>query len=197
VASLSSSVNKASSSFAPVGITSPFTGDLYAIKIYDPDTSQELWNDHAAHFGVIYDLKSVLFPLSSLVFFLCLTLSDLYRWSTGDAYLLSCSSDGQSKIWKYLEAEGGSKQISFSPHDITWLIPPSLTLCHSLDFVGSKRKRSIRISSSLFQVLPSLFCLLPLTPAAGPHPSPLASSLHILRHLPGYPTLLTSCPHLS
>jgi hypothetical protein len=58
VASLTSVENKTISSFAPIGTTSPFTGDLYAIHIFDPDTSRELWAECAAHYGVIYDLRS-------------------------------------------------------------------------------------------------------------------------------------------
>mmetsp|Transcript_2505 Transcript_2505/g.3848 ORF Transcript_2505/g.3848 Transcript_2505/m.3848 type:complete len:1065 (+) Transcript_2505:68-3262(+) len=67
--------------FSPTGLTSPFSGCVYAVRLYDPDTGVEVWSDNAAHFGVIYDLK----------------------WSMNDGYLLSCSSDGQCKVWRMSE----------------------------------------------------------------------------------------------
>lgn len=33
------------------------TGPIYALKLYDPDTGQEVWSDLNAHYGVIYDIK--------------------------------------------------------------------------------------------------------------------------------------------
>jgi hypothetical protein len=30
---------------------------MYAVRVYDPDSAEEIWSDKAAHFGVIYDLR--------------------------------------------------------------------------------------------------------------------------------------------
>lgn len=59
------------------GHTLPFSGSLFGVAVFDPDTGVLIWCDDRAHFGVVYDLK----------------------WSLDDGYLLSCSSDGQCKVW--------------------------------------------------------------------------------------------------
>lgn len=110
--------------------------------------------------------------------------SQLHRWSTGDAYLLSCSSDGQSKIWKCLETEGSE---SWNPFHKILLTPLSLRF-------EKKTEHSRGAITLPGKSLP--FLRLTTVIAACPYASPLPSSIHLLCNISGFPTFFFST-HLS
>lgn len=53
---------------------------IYSLILYNTDTDEEIWADHIAHHGVIYDIQ----------------------WSKNDRYLLTTSGDGSCKVWDLL-----------------------------------------------------------------------------------------------
>jgi hypothetical protein len=61
-----------------------FSEITYCLRLYDTDLDEEIWAEEVAHHSVIYDLK----------------------WSKNDRFLITCSGDGNCKVWDF---------FSFSP----------------------------------------------------------------------------------
>eukprot|EP00595_Chromulina_sp_UTEXLB2642_P002119 CAMPEP_0196764846 /NCGR_PEP_ID=MMETSP1095-20130614/6999_1 /TAXON_ID=96789 ORGANISM="Chromulina nebulosa, Strain UTEXLB2642" /NCGR_SAMPLE_ID=MMETSP1095 /ASSEMBLY_ACC=CAM_ASM_000446 /LENGTH=405 /DNA_ID=CAMNT_0042121479 /DNA_START=232 /DNA_END=1446 /DNA_ORIENTATION=- len=57
--------------------TNTIPGEIYSLRLFDTDDGSEIWSTNIAHYGVIYSIA----------------------WSKDDSYLLTCSSDGTSKVW--------------------------------------------------------------------------------------------------
>jgi len=98
--------------------TSPHTGCMYALKIFDPDIGVELFSDPVAHHGVIYEIK----------------------WSLLDTFLVTCSGDGRCKVWEvsvqvsgvsYLEKRPGTVSSPTSPYARPTSSPSSPTRIES------------------------------------------------------------------
>ena len=63
---------------ASTGLSAPYPGSVYALKIYDPDTGFERWFNDAAHHGPIYSIQ----------------------WSKDDQYILTTSGDSTVRVWR-------------------------------------------------------------------------------------------------
>eukprot|EP01035_Chromulina_nebulosa_P017824 gene17824-23435_t len=57
--------------------TNTIPGEIYSLRLFDTDDGSEMWSTTIAHYSVIYSIA----------------------WSKDDSYLLTCSSDGTSKVW--------------------------------------------------------------------------------------------------
>ncbi len=81
---MSLSFSHSGSMLAVAGLTSDtssshfITGSTtYSLRVYCPNSGNELWSDLAAHHSVIYQIK----------------------WSKDDKFIVTCSGDGTSKVW--------------------------------------------------------------------------------------------------